>query len=688
MAVDFLFEVGTEEIPHDYLTKAEEDFRNLFIEFFKNNNISYESITSFSTPRRLTILVKALDEKQRDRKVTKKGPAKALAFDSNGNPTKALEGFLKSVGALLNDIKIIKEGEKEFVYYESIEKGRSTKEILKEGIPIIISSLKFPKTMRWADIGYTFVRPIRWIVCILGEEILDIEIAKVKSSNISKGHRFIGEDVVISTPNEYERLLEERGKVIPSPKKRKQIIEEQVILISKSLGAEPVLTDSLLEEVINLTEYPQCCVGSFNPDFLSVPHEIIISEMIDHQKFIPLKKDGNLINEFIIVANTTPNEKIIKGNQKVISARLNDGKFLFEEDLKKSIDYFVNKTKELIFFAGLGTMFDKVNRMKELAKIVCDKLKLEKDKENIIRASYLSKFDLTTGVVYEFPELQGIMGYYYAKHFGENEEVANYIKEHYKPVSQDDELPSTLGASIVSIVDKLDNLFALYSAGKRVSGSSDPYALRRQVNGIARISINYSLELDIMKIFEYSKDIYSNLLQKSYEEVYNDIESFVVGRLKTYLKDMGFETDEVESTIRKTTNPLDAYRRVKSINTFRKRNEFIDVAILFKRIRNILNDANFTSPTEMDTKIMSSEELNLKNLIDSKKNLILNKMETKDYEGVLTELLSFKDPVHAFFEKVFVMDKDEKIRNNRLSLLYELYKLFDEFVDFNTLNFE
>jgi glycyl-tRNA synthetase beta chain len=361
---------------------------------------------------------------------------------------------------------------------------------------------------------------------------------------------------------------------------------------------------------------------------------------------------------------------------------------LFEEDLKKSIDYFVNKTKELIFFAGLGTMFDKVNRMKELAKIVCDKLKLEKDKENIIRASYLSKFDLTTGVVYEFPELQGIMGYYYAKHFGENEEVANYIKEHYKPVSQDDDLPSTLGASIVSIVDKLDNLFALHSAGKRVSGSSDPYALRRQVNGIARISINYSLDLDIMKIFEYSKDIYSNLLQKPYEEVYNDIESFVVGRLKTYLKDMGFETDEVESTIRKTTNPLDAYRRVKSINTFRKRNEFIDVAILFKRIRNILNDANFTSPTEMDTKIMSSEELNLKNLIDSKKNLILNKMETKDYEGVLTELLSFKDPVHAFFEKVFVMDKDEKIRNNRLSLLYELYKLFDEFVDFNTLNFE
>ncbi|WP_448377535.1 glycine--tRNA ligase subunit beta [Fervidobacterium sp.] len=688
MAIDFLFELGTEEIPHHYLTKAEEDFRNLFIEFFKTNGLNYESITSFSTPRRLSILVKCLEEKQKDRKILKKGPAKALAFNDDGTPTKALEGFLKSVGVPLNDIKTIKEGEKEFVYYEGIEKGKSTKELLKEGIPNIIATLKFPKTMKWSDIGYSFVRPIRWIVCVLGEEILDIEIARIKSSNVSKGHRFIGEDIVISVPKDYEKLLEERGKVVPSSQKRKQIIEEQVNIISKSLGVEPLLTNTLLDELINLTEYPQCCIGSFNSDFLSIPHEIIISEMIDHQKFIPLKKDGKLINQFIIVANTIPNENIIRGNQKVISARLNDGKFLFEEDLKKSIDYFVNKTKELIFFAGLGTMFDKSNRMKELSSIICDALNIEEEKDNIIRASYLSKFDLTTGVVYEFPELQGIMGYYYAKHFGENEEVANYIKEHYKPVSQDDELPSTLGASIVSIVDKLDNLFALYSAGKKVSGSSDPYALRRQVNGIARISIKYSLDLDIIKIFESAKHIYSDLLKKPYEEVYNDIENFVIGRLKTHLKDMGFDTDEVESTIRKTANPLDAYRRVKAINSFRKRNEFIDVAILFKRIRNILNDANFSSPTELDQKLMIPEELNLKKLIDSKRSSIESKMKGKDYEGVLNELLSFKNPVHSFFEKVFVMDENKKIRNNRLSLLYELYKMFDEFVDFNALRFE
>jgi len=687
MAKDFLFELGMEEVPHNYLTQIEKDFYNSFVSFLKTNGLNYGSIDVFSTPRRISVLIKDLNERQEDKKIMKKGPAKTIAFNNDGTPTKSLEGFLKSTGASIDDIKVIKEGNKEFVYFEGVQTGNNTEDVIREGIPSIISNLKFPKVMKWSNVDYYFVRPIRWIVCVFGDKVLDIEIANVKSSNVSKGHRFIGKDTTIKNPSEYEEVMEEQGKVVPSSKKRKKIILEQVEKLSNSLGAKPILTDSLLDEVVNLTEYPQCCIGSFNPDFLSIPHEIIISEMVDHQKFIPLEKEGKLFNKFLIVANNIPNDNIIKGNQKVISARLNDGKFLFEEDLKKSIDFFLKKTKELIFFAGLGTILDKSNRMANLTNIVCNLLNIQKEKDDIIRASYLSKFDLTTGVVYEFPELQGIMGYHYSKHFGEKEEVARYIKEHYKPVSQDDEPPSTLGGAIVSIVDKLDNLFTLYSGGKKVTGSSDPYGLRRQVNGICRTLLKYSLDLDVMKVFESAKDIYSELLKKPYEEVYNDIESFVVVRLKTYLKDMEFETDEVESTVRKTTNPLDAYMRVKAIDSFRRRSEFIDVAILFKRIRNILNDANFTSPIE-DTKITLPEELSLKNLINSKKNLIYEKMTKRDYEGVLNELLSFKDPVHEFFEKVFVMDKDEKIRNSRLSLLHELYKMFDDFVDFNALSFE
>lgn len=687
MAKDFLLEVGVEEIPHTYLTSTHKQFEAFFKQMLSNYNLNYSSLKTFSTPRRLGILIEGLDEKQSDRKVIKKGPSKNLAYTNDGQPTQALKGFLSSVSSMEGELKVLKEGDKEFVFFEGIQKGIDTKEILKNEIPKALKTLKFPKTMRWSDIDYQFVRPIRWIVCVFGSEVIDIEIARVKSSNLSYGHRFIGENVIINDPKDYEKLLETKGKVIPSPEKRKRIILEKVEEFKSKLKLEAVLSEELLEEITNLVEYPECAIGSFSEDFLSVPSEILISEMVEKQKFIPLLKEGKLTNKFLIITNTIPNDKIIKGNEKVISARLSDGKFLYEEDTKKSIDFFVNKTKELIFFEGLGTVYDKLGRMRKLSEIVLDKLGVSDLRDEIIRASSICKFDLTTGVVYEFPELQGIIGYYYSLIFKENENVANYIKEHYKPVSADDELPSTFGGTIVSIVDKLDNLFSLYSAGKKVTGSSDPYGLRRQVLGISRMLINKSLDFDIVEVFESAKSIYQGFFNREYETIKEDIKTFVSTRLKSFLKEMGFKTDEVEATVKTTTNPYDAYLRVRTVNLFRDKGEFVNVAVLFKRIRNILSEANFTSPQPVDTSILTDEERLLYSLITSKETIVSRMMKEKNYEDVLNTLLEFREPVHRFFERVFVMDENTKIRNNRLSILHRLHTMFEQFIDFNAVEF-
>ncbi|MEN2998696.1 MAG: glycine--tRNA ligase subunit beta, partial [Brevinematia bacterium] len=627
-----------------------------------------------------------LPEKQEDKKIIKKGPSKHIAYTSDGQPTQALKGFLSSVSSLQGEIKILREGEKEFVFFEGKQEGRYAKDILKDEIPKIVKTLKFPKTMKWSDVGYSFVRPVRWLVCMLGKEVIDIEIGGVRASNISCGHRFIGENIRIEDPKHYEVLLETKGKVIPSPEKRKQVILSKVDEVEKKLGCKSLLSDRLLEEIVNLVEYPDCGVGTFDETFLTVPSEILVSEMVDHQKFIPLTQDGKLINKFIIITNTIPNEKIVKGNEKVISARLNDGKFLYEEDLKRSINFFVEKTKELVFFGELGTVYDKMQRMEKLSEIVCDILKVE-GKEEIVRSASISKFDLTTGVVYEFPELQGIMGYYYSLAFKESKKVAEYIKEHYKPISADDELPSTVGGSILSIVDKLDSIFSLYSAGRKVSGSSDPYGLRRQLIGVSRICIHNSFDLDIIDVFERAVGLYESFLRRSKEEVKEDLEQFISVRLKGLFREMGFRTDEIESTVRKTTNPYDAYLRVKAVNSFRNRGEFVDVAILFKRVRNILLEAGFTSPKEVDLCLLTQEERELYSLILSKKESVEKKIADKNYEEVLNLLLEFQKPVHIFFERVFVMDQNQKIRENRLSILYRLYEMFEKLVDFNAMEF-
>lgn len=687
MGKDFLFEVGVEEIPHSYLTDIHSQFERIFRDFFSEHSLSYSNLRVFSTPRRLAVLVEGLQEKQEDRRVIKKGPPKSVAYEQNGQPSQALKGFLSSVSSLQGEVKVLKEGDKEFVFFEGIQKGEETREILRRELPELLRKLVFPKTMKWSDIGYYFVRPIRWVVCMFGGEVIPIEVARVVASNVSKGHRLIGDDVEIKCPGEYEELLEGKGKVIPSPEKRKKMILEKIEKVEDEMGCEALLSEKLLEEITNLVEYPGCVVGAFDPSFLDMPSEIIISEMVDHQKFVPLVREGKLLNKFVIITNTLPNDKIRKGNEKVISARLNDGKFLYEEDLRRSIEFFVDRTKELVFFGGLGTVYDKMVRMGKLSEILCDVLGVREVKADVVRAASICKFDLTTGVVYEFPELQGVMGYYYSLAFGESENVAVFIKEHYKPVSADDDLPSTLGGCIVSIADKLDNVFSLYSAGKRVSGSSDPYGLRRQIIGVSRICLKNSLDLEIAKIFEISSDLYSRFLVGEVEEVGEEIAQFVSSRLRGFFKDMGFRTDEVESTVRKTTNPYDAYLRVKAISNFRNRGEFEKVAVLFKRVRNILVDAGFSSPREINTSMLTESERMLLELILSRKSSVLNWIRSKEYDKVLLTLLEFGDPVHRFFEKVFVMDENREVRENRLSILYSLYEMFDEFIDFNVMEF-
>ncbi|MGC8765063.1 MAG: glycine--tRNA ligase subunit beta [Brevinematia bacterium] len=680
MVDNLLIEVGVEEIPHEILTQSLRDFENICREKLELYGFDYSEMKILGTPRRLSLILKDLSEKTKEKIVEKKGPSLKAAFDEKDKPTKALMGFLSSNNAKLNEV--FKENG--YVYLKQKTGGIDIRGLVGELVKEAIFSISFPKVMKWGESNISFVRPIKWITAIYGKDKISFTLENLSSSNVTYGHRILSvSPVKIERAIDYENILR-NSYVIADYNERKKIILEGVEAKAKNLKAKPLLDERLLDTLINLTEFPVVSVGEFEEEFLSLPKEVLVSEMVEHQKYIPLENEsGELINKFLIVLNTIENPEIIRGNERVIRARFSDGKFFYDEDRKVKLETYLPRLGEVLFIKGLGSMKDKVERIKFLTEKISNIFGWQDVLNDALRTAILSKCDLVTNMVYEFPELQGVIGYYYALHSGEKGNVAKSIKEHYQPRYSGDALPSYREGILVSLADKLDNLFALYSRGNFVTGSKDPYGLRRQTLGVIRILIECKLNLDILKLLSTSIEIYQGYLSISKEEFEEKVKNFITTRTKTVLKEYGFEFDEIEAGITTVSDIYDAFLRIKAIHSLRQTEGFKDLALTFKRIKNIIKNEKIIKFKE--ELLIEEAEKKLYKLYKDSYNVINQHLEKKEYEKCAIALAGYRETVDEFFDKVLVMDENRELKDNRVALLSTIDKLFMGLIDFEKI---
>ncbi len=700
----YLLEIGCEELPPSAVLIGEgflkENFQNKFKDFFLYD--TPENIKVFATPRRLGIILYNLKEREESKKETIIGPPYKVAVDSEGKFTKAAIGFAKKNNIPIENLQRI-ETEKGVYIGAVIEKeGKTLEKYIEETVPEIISSIPFPKTMRWNRTNFRFSRPIRWILSLLDSEVVPLEIAGLKSDRFTYLHRFMtkpigrGEKKEIPSVESYEEALK-LGFVIPVFSERREAVETQITGFARSIDAEPVLDDELIDEVTNLLEFPVGILGDFSPEYLVLPEEVIIIVCKHHQRYFNFKKNGKLIPKFLAFSNTSVKDRNVvkEGYEKVLRARLEDALFFYEEDLKKNLDDLFPLLEGILFHEKIGTMLDKVERNGIIAEILADKLGI-KELTDIKRANKLSKVDLLTEMVKEFDELQGIMGMYYALKQGEKEEVAKAIYEHYLPKTSDDKLPETETGTVLSIADKIDNLISFFAVGEKPKAGFDPYGLRRSALGIIRILIEKGIDIDLKELISESvrKIGLSSLLRKSlkgsltefdFTGLTDEVFDFIVGRFSVYVKGKGFDTDVINAVLStEESNLYRAYLKIKAVQQLKENPEFEDIMVAFKRVGNIIPE-NFEESFN-ETLLSKEEEKELfKEYVQIKKD-IDKLIEKREYKKALSELLRLKPYIDRFFDNVMVMVKDEDIKNNRLSLLKKINDLFRKISDFTKIN--
>ena len=679
---NFLLEIGCEELPASFIKPALSSLKEKIQEKLSSTYIPPSGVETYGTPRRLIVIAYDVPEVQPDREELIVGPSVRAAFDENGNPTKAALGFARSRGVKVEELLRVENppGRKgEYVAVKKTVKGEPATLILAEVLPEVILSIPFKKSMRWGTKKIRFGRPIRWIAAVYGEEVVPFEVDGIKSGKISFGHRFLSpEPFEIENVNSFIDELESRF-VVADIEQRKAIVLDTARKLVEEVGGELLADEELLEEVVNLVEYPYPILGSFNEEFLKLPKEIPIVVMKDHQKFFSVVDGkGNLKNYFIGVANIKPvSEDIIrKGYEKVLRARLSDALFFFNEDRKKKLEERVPALKGIVFHERLGTMLDKTERLKELAPFVSEKLgftELQKTK----RAAELSKADLLTEMVNEFPELQGTMGKYYALLDGEDEEVATAIEEHYFPRFSGDKVAETKTGISLSIAEKVDNLVGFFGVGIKPTGSADPFSLRRNALGIIQTLVSNKLSLNLSQVLEKAESLYRKFGINVSEGTSQEVLSFIKERLKVFLKEKGHRPDTVEAVLPVTDDIYDIVLRAEAIDILRSSEEFDDVLITMRRVINIIPDGFEIKPFEPK----GEHEIKLFKSFSEKKEEFKKLISSKSYRGALLLIKELKPVVDAFFENVMVMDKDESVRNRRLSLLKtiadELLKLAD-----------
>ncbi|WP_057829228.1 glycine--tRNA ligase subunit beta [Liquorilactobacillus cacaonum] len=678
MTHTFLLEVGLEEIPAHVVSPSAKQLTERVSSFLKEQRLSFESIETFSTPRRLAVKVSKLAEKQTDIEEEAKGPAKKIAQDAQGNWSKAAIGFSRGQKMAPEDIYFKELKGVEYAYVNKFIAGEKALVILSDVKEAIISMI-FPTMMRWGNNDFKFVRPIKWIVAMLDEEIVPFNILDVKSGNETKGHRFLGKEFAIKNANDYPDVLLKEF-VVANSQVRKDMIRQQIKDLAVKNNWQVVIDENLLEEVNNLVEYPTVFAGSFATKYLDIPDEVLITSMKDHQRFFYVKDAaGNLLPNFVSVRNGV-NENlntVIAGNEKVLTARLEDAEFFFQEDQKNSIADYVERLKKVMFHDKIGTTFEKMQRVQSLSGLLANFLGFTEEKrEDLKRASEIYKFDLVTGMVGEFSELQGIMGERYALMMGEKPAVATAIREHYLPVSAEGELPVSDIGSLLALADKLDSIAAFFAAGMIPTGSNDPYALRRQAAGITRIIMNHNWPLSAVQLFAFVEENASkvpSLYQKiAPNNIKSEFTNFIIERIKKILEEQHYSFDIIETVVAVPSNGfakmLEAAEVLKNHSTTADFKGTIEATI---RVLRLAKKAKLPAGIKLNTELF---ENTAENVFSEKLSLIKDKVYESE-EAVFEELSNMRPVINAYFDQTMVMVENEEIRNNRLYLLSQ-YALF------------
>ena len=660
----YLLEIGTEELPYKFIPQAIEQLEQGFSKFLNENKISYDKIKVYATPRRLAVLVYGLSNQTQDEEKIVKGPIANIAYDENGNLTKAGEGFARKNNVDPTSLYL----ENNYVHAKIIIKGKNIKDLLSENVPVLFSKLQGAHFMRWGYNDDKFSRPIKWIVSILDNEEVKVKIIDKESGRISRGHRFAPQkEITIEKPENYLDTLK-KVYVIADQNERKDLIVKRTTEAAASIGAVPYFTDDLLEEVTFITEYPVPAICEFEEKFLTIPEEVTVTVMAVHQRYFALKKDGKLTNKFITMTNYIGDEfKNIKdGNVRVIKARLDDAVFFFNEDTKKPLADYVETLKGVTFQKGMGTMYDKTQRLISLSKEIASDLDI--NSANIERTALLCKADLTTHLVFEFTELQGFIGADYAKVSGENDAVVNGIKEHYFPLNADSETAKGIEGQVVGIADKIDTVCAVFAAGKKPTGSSDPLGVRRAALGVIKTILDANLKIDIDKYIQIA--LKGLPVQRDCAE---EVREFFVQRMIILLSEKYNKNILEACAVKNPLNDLSDYvARVEVVKNLNNE-KLLENA---NRVIRILKDTNGSDVKEQYLVEQSEKDLY---------NVVKGISATADYKEYLNKLENLNPTVTKFFEDVLVMDKDENIKNNRISLLSLLKKKYEYLTDFSKL---
>lgn len=661
----YLLEIGTEELPYKFIPSAIKQLNSAFEAFLNSNKVKYDEIKVYATPRRLAVIIAGLDSQSKDETKIVKGPIKKVAFDENGNLTKAGEGFCKKNNLSKSDLYI----ENDYVHAKIIIKGKSIIELLKENIPSIVLKLQGSHFMRWGYNEEKFSRPIRWIVSILDKEEVKIKIVDKESGNISRGHRFAQQNVIIGHPDDYVEIMRNCCVIVDQNERRQRIIELAKAEADK-LGAIPYYTDDLLDEVTFITEYPVPAVCDFDEKYLDIPEEVTVTVMAVHQRYFALYKNGKLINKFITMTNYIGDEfaNIKAGNLRVIKARLDDAVFFFKEDTKKALVDYVEDLKGITFQKGMGSMFDKTQRLIKLSNKIASEL--GKSQASIERTALLAKADLTTSLVFEFTELQGFIGADYAKVSNEPANVCEGIKEHYFPLNAESDTAKSIEGQIVGIADKIDTISAVFVEGKKPTGSSDPLGVRRAALGIIRTILDHKLKINLTDLIDTSLSLLP--VKKDCAE---EINEFIIQRLIIFLNET-YKKNILEACA-SSSNPLndlnDYVKRVEVVSKLDNNNALLESA---NRVIRIIKD---TTNKEINTALF--KENAEKNLFEK-----INSVEfSGDYDKYLNDIVAINPAVEKFFEDVLVMDKDEKVKENRISLLSLLKSKYEKLTDFSKI---
>ena len=688
MSKDLLIEIGTEELPPNALQRLSDAFTQGIADGLTHAGLETGPIQPYATPRRLAVLVREVPNAQPDREVERKGPNLKAAFDADGKPTKAVEGFARSCGVTVDDLEQQQTDKGTWLVFRSTEKGQTVPELVPDIVNQTLAKLPIPKRMRWGDSDAEFVRPVHWIVMMHGKDVIDGEVLGVSSSNKTRGHRFhANKSLALSRPGEYADKLESRGFVIADSRQRSQSIREQVEKTAKKLGGTAVIDHALLAEVTALNEWPVAVAGEFEKEYLSVPAEALIKTMQDNQKYFPVvDKDDELMNCFITISNIESQspDKVKAGNERVIRPRLADAKFFWEQDRKQPLESFAPELDKVVFQSKLGTIGDKTRRVTDLAEHVAGLLGA--NVEYARRAAMLSKCDLMTDMVGEFAALQGVMGKRYAQVGGEAEEVAVALDEQYMPRGASDNTPASATGQILAISDKLDTLVGIFAIGQKPTGEKDPYALRRASLGILRTLIERGLDLDLQQLIEKSVETYTGIIDARPAKA--DVFEFMLERLRAYYLDRKVPIDVFDAvSALKPARPVDFDKRIKAVSAFRALPEAESLSAANKRVGNILKKTEQGDSAVVNAGLFElQEEETLYNQLETLKSKTEPLFDSGDYESALRDLSVLRKPVDDFFDNVMVMTDNEVIRNNRIALLSKMSELFMRAADLSRLH--